>query len=1394
MVTLLIGGCAGGSSCSGVAPLPEGFKAESRIENAGSVRLTSSGVDFLEKNLGTVAQTLLGAMGEGGVITFQVPKTSGSQIGIDYDICKDGPKPNGTPPECVAELDLGSAVISVDPKAPRNISISGDLPLRLQDLPIDISYFGIPDDAELVLNGNKACPPSAQTFAPITVSVDISIEIDANEAHSRHGYSRVKIGALNVDKADLEKAITFCGGSFSASVLNFIKGFVVDLLFDQLIGTLGDTLEEQLCQQANPELNPPCPKGTNDVEGICRYGTKADAECASIILGLDGNADLGSLLAGISPGTKGGLDFLFAAGGQSKRDDNSGYAWGDLNPIGGGATLGLYGGVEPMPVSGCVPFSNIALPTGIPIPNELLENSVPDWPAEIPGPHVGIAVSERFANYALSGMYNSGMLCIGISTSTVDLLSSGTLGLIANSLKDLGLQQETQQIAITVRPQAPPQVVFGNGTNLDSDPLVRVTMKQASFDFYIWSLDRFIRFMTVTFDVDVPLNLTVTPEGIQPVLNKIGVSNGVVTNSALLREDPGTLAATLQDLIGGIVGQAVGGGIPPIDLNSSLASLGLSLNIPESVDGKGSPGLRKLTKDTDSYLGIFAGLGFQMMPGAKSSVIAPEAPQVSDSSVQVVRKEVDPAGVRLPTMTPENAPRVRVHMASVLDDGSRAMEYAYRVDNGFWHPYTAERIIDLDDPWLRVQGRHVVQVRSRVAGDARSLDPTPATVEVLIDVDAPAIKVGRAEDGKASLSIKDFVSGSGDQVSVRTRLDSGAWSEWKKASEVTAVDVGEANDISVEARDEEGNVATATQAIIRGGAAPSVGGCGCVVAGADEAPGRMPWALGAALAAIALRLAKKRGRGRGAASSASPALSKDVAAPSSGAAPSTRRSAGGLVKSAARGLGSLTALALITSWAGCSCGEDAQVNAYTCAEPDCQSLRPGLIGAYTSAAVSKGTIWVAGYVEGDWDNAFSWGDLAVGTWSGDHVAWTVIDGVPSDNPVDPVHYNQGGFRGGQTDAGPDVGLWTSVAIDARGNPMVAYYDRTNRGLKLAQYDGKSWRVITVQQKANADLGKYAKLLVKDGKPVIAYLAVEPGGESGALQSGVRLATASSESPGEADFTFEDVVVDKQTPCREYFCGTGSKCVASTGRCTETSSACPDKCKSGTACIEEGGAASCVDILDGNVLDAYPAVVGAYVALAQSPSGDLGIAYYDRLRGNLAIARQAGGAWTTTVLDGEAGGTDNGDKGIGATLAIDGAGDWHLAYADGYDEALRYVRVAQGTTPSAPEIVDDGLGIEGDKFSDGQHIVGDDANIFVTPSGEVHISYQDATAGTLRHAVGSPSANGHSWLLKEIEQGDRFGGAFSRLIEVEGKLMIANWWRVGGQNELGTVGDVAIVSP
>jgi hypothetical protein len=208
----------------------------------------------------------------------------------------------------------------------------------------------------------------------------------------------MRIAGLTINENDIDDALRFCasGGILSvigSAILNSIKGFIIPLLVDPLIGTLQEQIESQLCQQANPDLNPPCPTGTQDVDGVCRYGPTSDDECASIVLGMDGNIDLGGFLASFSPGTTGGFDFLFAAGGHNVRDDGSGFHWGDLNPIGQGVTLGMYGGAEATPLSGCVTPAAVQLPTGIPIPDELVANTVADWPMGMAGPHSASAFS-----------------------------------------------------------------------------------------------------------------------------------------------------------------------------------------------------------------------------------------------------------------------------------------------------------------------------------------------------------------------------------------------------------------------------------------------------------------------------------------------------------------------------------------------------------------------------------------------------------------------------------------------------------------------------------------------------------------------------------------------------------------------------------------------------------------------------------------------------------------------------------------------------------------------------------------------------------------------------------------------------------------------------------------
>ncbi len=222
-IALLFAGCAGGSGCAGLTPLPEGFKPEARIENAGSARITQSGLDFLEQNVGTLVETLIGDSAAGGMITFPINSSNGSAVGIDYTICPGGPDQGQSPPRCVAEVNLGGAQLQIDPTAPHSLRIHGPLPVRLQNLPIEIDYgiFGT-DTAIATLNGNDACPPNDQTFANIDVDVDVSFEIDTDQAHSRYGYTRVRVGAITINENQLSDAVHFnCGDSASGEVLNW---------------------------------------------------------------------------------------------------------------------------------------------------------------------------------------------------------------------------------------------------------------------------------------------------------------------------------------------------------------------------------------------------------------------------------------------------------------------------------------------------------------------------------------------------------------------------------------------------------------------------------------------------------------------------------------------------------------------------------------------------------------------------------------------------------------------------------------------------------------------------------------------------------------------------------------------------------------------------------------------------------------------------------------------------------------------------------------------------------------------------------------------------------------------------------------------------------------------
>lgn len=1395
-------GCSGCASC-GMTPLAAGFPQTSVIDNAGAVRVTRPGLDFLAANLGTIAGDALGT--SGGVINFNVPPTTSNISGATANVCM-----SPSAGQCVANINVAGSKLNLDALPSANgpmmepaIQVTGTVPVKVDDIPVQIQALGgiisCTIDVGLGVGGCNGNTPNVDyAQVPVTAVLPIVDEI----IPPRNGYSKVDAANAQVNATIDQNNVQICGG-FCAGVANLLKSTIVGQITGPLQNTLKQQLQSQLCTKANAMTTPQCPDGTVVDGGDCVFQT-ATSTCVPTLLGMDGHMNLGTLVAKYSPGNASAVDLVLAANSFAETQPNcapnqtvtNGACATDPSPpysghTPNGLTLPLLGGMLPNPQGSCVPMVTNNVPTGIPVPDELTVDKVTPWPSGDTGPDISLAIAQRYLTYDATAAYNSGVLCLGVSTAQFQALNSGYVSAVIPSLKDLtfepGKASKPQAMAITTRPQKPPVVVVsGNGTDIKKDPLLKITLPSFAIDFYVWSDDRYVRAFTYTADLTIPIDLDTGKSasnpngGIVPVIGDLGTANGTVTNSNLLWENPTNTAAALSSLLGGIVGQFLGKGFSPINLNSSLAKYGIALTIPAG-------GFRKLTKGSDNFIGFFADL-----------TTAPTG-MVRHTQANILGTTVHPEAMTLTGADRSKFPTLHVTLGSDQDDGSGKVEYATWIDDQSRTGWSTSRDVTIDSAYLFLQGKHTLYAVGRYVGDPASEDDTPAAVPFIIDVLPPVVAL-TTEKGNLVVNAYDYVSDD-SALKVRWRANyqdgtQGPWSEWQAYAGMKPIAGGDSMSLEVQVEDEMGNVSD-VNGLIRGRPDPTIASsssaCGCSTPGA---PGGTRGAILAGLAALGIIVLARRRTG--------PA----------------RRVASPLLV-----VGSLAAVAATSQ--GCACGGNGNNNGNGaeagmdcgsgCVQPCGPALVQGLIGEYTSLAVaSDGTIWVAGYNDADVTNGLLYGDLVVGKYDTGKmkVQWQTVDGLPAaPNDGDCAPNDPTGWRGGLTDPGPDVGLWTSIALDSNGNPMVSYYDATNAALKFASSPdgGKTWNSHTVMHAASSDIGRYSKLLVVGGKPTIAFLVVEPG-TAGWAKSRVVLATGNTATPmSGSDWAMQDALVDTQTPCKAQFCTGGEVCVATSMQCQSTVKGCtPSDCGSSEAgigstpqsCVTLADAGpSCQNTVTSSYIDTYPDATGDYVAMASGPKG-IGLVVYDRTRGNLVGVESSGSAWTSGILDGQIGmnndpmRVDTGDVGIGASLAIDANGDWHVSYVNGWTEALQYLTVPAGNLakPLTPEVVDDGLHLNGMPYTDGQHVVGDDSSLTVDSGGNVRIVYQDATAGTLHEAVGTvATGNKHTWKVSALSQTNTwFAGFFPHYVSQS--QQIANWYRNTDHSMTPPVvsGDVAFV--
>jgi hypothetical protein len=350
------------------------------------------------------------------------------------------------------------------------------------------------------------------------VTLTAQVALENRTAGAREGYSRLAL--LDVTLA--ENTIEFTDAVASNCIVTTeLISSVYDLFIGDLTDTVNQTVEQvqdeivNLCQPAllNPlnNVRELCPSGstartsggnvycygftdTNN-NGIADGGEAVSNQCVEILLGVEQRLDMGDLLSSISPGLRAAIDILFAAqqDGQATQ---------------GGYTVNMWGGFNTLQASSCI--TDLETRLGCPPSSE----AAAFRGGEGDDNHISLGLSEEVMNYGAYQLWRSGALCLQVTTRLDQLLSTGLFSVLIGSLNDLAFPSSGAAIGIALRPQQPPVVTLGAGT--EEDPFITVALPELALDFYVWSTERYVRFMTFTSDVVAQVNLPLSNGAITP--------------------------------------------------------------------------------------------------------------------------------------------------------------------------------------------------------------------------------------------------------------------------------------------------------------------------------------------------------------------------------------------------------------------------------------------------------------------------------------------------------------------------------------------------------------------------------------------------------------------------------------------------------------------------------------------------------------------------------------------------------------------------------------------------------------------------------------------------------------------------------------------------------------
>jgi hypothetical protein len=507
---LVVCACAD-STCGGcVSRLPAPFPEEPRVYDGAQVRVTQSGMLFIQNHLSELIASVL----ENG-LNFEFAPTPFDYFLYHGTICAAS---------CQVQAEIHQPVLSlIEPNA-----------IHLDAL-INI-------DTVATLDSNMAlghCDfPIHLRNKPI--SVQVALWVDPVTSFFTFDVSEIEVIIL-----ESEYEIQ-CPGWYNPLLL-FLKGTITSILNDRLREEINGSVDELITQSVCLPCSfygSGCTADSSCAEdGYCR---RLSGDCAIRPQGLAGVLDLGEKMHGVDPSNKSRMNLIVSPGQQNS-------VWDEPFVRRSGVEMRVIGGTEAYE-NDCVPPPRPEqIAPGGNAPSMEFDNVVP----RLGVPYmVGGALADMYLDHFLFHIWKSGFFCMNLSSDTFSLINTKTISFILPSV-DLLAEGMGLPVRIEIRAQEPANVQIGKGSfNPDGsveEPILYFFLPGLRMDFWMKLQGRWVLFLSLTQDVRVDMAIQFTADNhLIPILgeNSVEVSNVRLGTYELLKESPQEIMQLVPRLIG----------------------------------------------------------------------------------------------------------------------------------------------------------------------------------------------------------------------------------------------------------------------------------------------------------------------------------------------------------------------------------------------------------------------------------------------------------------------------------------------------------------------------------------------------------------------------------------------------------------------------------------------------------------------------------------------------------------------------------------------------------------------------------------------------------------------------------------------------------------------------